>query len=167
MVAPSTSWRLPPARSCRAAPRSSSPSETGVVRSIRVQDGQAVKAGDVLIESRPTTIAADRDRLRGDLLAEQLCRRPAARALARQTKMPWPICAARQRRPDPLDRGPAPAPAQPGRRASCQTGAAPPAAQKEAGWRRRRPPSTSFETIIPVIQPRVDVRRMLMEKDLG
>ncbi|MFZ0196345.1 MAG: biotin/lipoyl-binding protein [Pseudolabrys sp.] len=48
------------------------PFETGVVRSIRVQDGQAVKAGDVLIELDPTVNAADRDHLNNDRLAEQL-----------------------------------------------------------------------------------------------
>jgi hemolysin D len=48
------------------------PFETGVVRSIRVQDGQTVKAGDVLIELDPTVNAADRDHLQSDLLAEQL-----------------------------------------------------------------------------------------------
>src|SRR5215470_4793109 len=48
------------------------PFETGVVRSIRVQDGQAVRAGDVLIELDPTVNAAERDHLHNDLLAEQL-----------------------------------------------------------------------------------------------
>ena len=48
------------------------PFETGVVRSIRVQDGQAVKAGDVLIELDPTVNAAERDHLHNDLLAEEL-----------------------------------------------------------------------------------------------
>src|SRR5262252_6278194 len=48
------------------------PFETGVVRSIRVQDGQVVRAGDVLIELDPTANQADRDHLRSDLLAEQL-----------------------------------------------------------------------------------------------
>src|SRR3954452_25257708 len=48
------------------------PFETGLVRSIRVQDGQQVKAGDVLIELDPTVNAAERDHLRSDLLAEQL-----------------------------------------------------------------------------------------------
>ena len=48
------------------------PFETGVVRSIRVQDGQAVKTGDVLIELDPTVNAAERDHLHNDLLAEQL-----------------------------------------------------------------------------------------------
>jgi hemolysin D len=48
------------------------PLETGVVRSIRVQDGQTVTAGDVLIELDPTVSAAERDHLHDDLLAEQL-----------------------------------------------------------------------------------------------
>src|SRR5215475_865511 len=48
------------------------PFETGVVRAIRVQDGQSVKAGDVLIELDPTVNAAERDHLRDDLAAERL-----------------------------------------------------------------------------------------------
>src|SRR5499433_376071 len=48
------------------------PFETGVVRAIRVQDGQSVKAGEVLIELDPTANAAERDHLRDDLVAEQL-----------------------------------------------------------------------------------------------
>ena len=48
------------------------PFETGVVRSIRVQDAQTVKAGETLIELDPTVNAADRDHLQDDLLAEQL-----------------------------------------------------------------------------------------------
>src|SRR5258705_4248011 len=48
------------------------PFETGVVRAIKVQDGQAVNAGDVLIELDPTVNEAERDHLRNDLLAERL-----------------------------------------------------------------------------------------------
>jgi hemolysin D len=48
------------------------PFETGLVRSIRVQDGQTVRAGEVLIELDPTVNAADRDHLQDDLQAEQL-----------------------------------------------------------------------------------------------
>src|SRR6476660_3089992 len=48
------------------------PFETGVVRAIRVQDGQIVRAGDVLIELDPTANEAERDHSRSDLLAEQL-----------------------------------------------------------------------------------------------
>jgi hemolysin D len=48
------------------------PFEIGVVRAIHVQDGQAVKAGDVLIELDPTSNAADEKRLAHDLLQDRL-----------------------------------------------------------------------------------------------
>src|SRR5579864_4551769 len=48
------------------------PLEMGVVRAIHVQDDQEVKAGDVLIELDPTINTAERDRLRSDLLSQQL-----------------------------------------------------------------------------------------------
>jgi hemolysin D len=52
--------------------RSKAIQEIGVVRAIHVQDGQEVKAGDVLIELDPTINTADRDRLRSDLVSAQL-----------------------------------------------------------------------------------------------
>jgi hemolysin D len=48
------------------------PFETGVVRAIRVRDGQVVQAGDALIELDPTMTEAERDHLRSDLIAEKL-----------------------------------------------------------------------------------------------
>ena len=45
------------------------PMEPGVVRAIRVEDGQLVKAGQTLIELDPTEAAADRDRIASDLSA--------------------------------------------------------------------------------------------------
>src|SRR5262249_8748075 len=48
------------------------PFGAGGVRAIRVQDGQTVKAGDVLIELDPTVNEAERDHLRDDLRAEEL-----------------------------------------------------------------------------------------------
>ena len=48
------------------------PFETGVVRAIRVADGQSVKAGDVLIELDPTINQADSQHLQGDLVAAEL-----------------------------------------------------------------------------------------------
>jgi hemolysin D len=40
------------------------PLEAGMVRAIHVRDGQAVRAGEVLVELDPTAATADRDRLR-------------------------------------------------------------------------------------------------------
>jgi hemolysin D len=48
------------------------PFETGVVRAIRVQDGEAVKTGDVLIELDTTINAAERDRIAKELVAARL-----------------------------------------------------------------------------------------------
>src|SRR3974390_3814259 len=48
------------------------PFETGVVTAIHVQDGQAVTAGDVLIELDPTMNDAEREHLRSDMVAAQL-----------------------------------------------------------------------------------------------
>src|SRR5947208_5309144 len=48
------------------------PFETGVVRAIHVHDGDAVKAGAVLIELDPTINAAEREHMQSDLIAAQL-----------------------------------------------------------------------------------------------
>lgn len=52
--------------------KSIQPFEIGVVRAIRVADGQSVKAGDVLIELDPTMSGAELKRLKSDLTATQL-----------------------------------------------------------------------------------------------
>ena len=48
------------------------PSELGIVRSIRVHDGEHVKKGDVLVELEPSETRAERDRLEGDLASAKL-----------------------------------------------------------------------------------------------
>jgi hemolysin D len=48
------------------------PMESGVVHAIHVQDGQKVKAGDVLIEIDTTISAAERDRLLSDYMQAML-----------------------------------------------------------------------------------------------
>jgi hemolysin D len=143
------------------------PFETGVVRSIHVLDGQTVKAGDVLIELDPTTNAADRDHLRSDLLAEQL-------NVAR-------LRAALDEADDPLAEFRPPANADPtlvgvqrrlllnqvGEHRAKLASLGRQQAQKEAEAATTAATIRKLETVIPVIQPRVDMRRTLMEKDLG
>jgi membrane fusion protein, hemolysin D len=48
------------------------PFDTGVVRMVHVKDGDAVKAGDVLVELDPTIDAAEAGRIRAQLLASDL-----------------------------------------------------------------------------------------------
>ncbi|HEY7663066.1 MAG TPA: HlyD family type I secretion periplasmic adaptor subunit [Xanthobacteraceae bacterium] len=143
------------------------PFETAVVRAIRVQDGQAVKAGDVLIELDPTLTAAERDRLRSDLSAEQLNIARLRAALAGGD--------------DPLAEFTPPADADPAlistqrqllinqvseHRAKL-AGLARQQAQKEAEQATTAATIHKLETMIPTIQPRVDIRKTLMDKELG
>lgn len=143
------------------------PFETGVVRSIRVQDGQSVKAGDVLIELDPTVNAAERDHLHNDLLAEQL-------NIAR-------LRAALGAGVDPLADFTPPTDADPAlitaqrqlllnqvteHRAKIAA-LARQQAQKEAEQATTTATIHKLETLIPVIQPRVDIRKTLMDKELG
>src|SRR3954447_26165357 len=143
------------------------PFETGVVRSIRVQDGQAVKTGDVLIELDPTVSAAERDHLHSDLLAEQLNTARLRAALAGGD--------------DPMDDFKPPAGADAAlintqrhlllnqvveHRAKIAA-LTRQQAQKEGEKATTAATIHKLETIIPVIQSRVDMRRTLMEKDLG
>jgi hemolysin D len=48
------------------------PLETGVVRAIRVRDGQSVKTGEVLIELDPTVAEAELRHLQSDLMEARL-----------------------------------------------------------------------------------------------
>ncbi|MGA7771314.1 MAG: HlyD family type I secretion periplasmic adaptor subunit [Pseudolabrys sp.] len=143
------------------------PFETGVVRSIRVQDGQAVKAGDVLIELDPTVNAAERDHLRNDLLAEQLNIQRLRAALAVGD--------------DPVADFTPPAGADPALLSTQRqlllhqvaehraklAALARQQAQKEAEQATTAATIHKLETMIPVIQPRVDIRKTLMDKELG
>jgi hemolysin D len=143
------------------------PFETGVVRSIRVQDGQAVKMGDVLIELDPTVSAAERDHLHSDLLAEQLNIARLRAALAGGD--------------DPMADFKPPADADAAlintqrhlllnqvveHRAKIAA-LARQQAQKEAEKATTAATIHKLEAIIPVIQSRVDIRKTLMEKELG
>ena len=143
------------------------PFETGVVRSIRVQDGQAVKAGDVLIELDPTVNAAERDHLHNDLLAEQL---NIARLRAALAGGDNPVADFTP----PADANPALVSAQ---RQLLQNQVTEyrakvaaltrQQAQKEAEQATIAATIHKLETTIPVIQQRVDIRKTLMDKELG
>jgi hemolysin D len=143
------------------------PFETGIVRSIQVQDGQAVKAGDVLIELDPTVNAAERDHLHSDLLAEQLNIARLRTALAGAD--------------DPVA-GFTPSADADAALISAQrqllfnqvaehrakiAALARQQAQKEAEQGTIAATIHKLETTIPVIQQRVDIRKTLMDKELG
>jgi hemolysin D len=143
------------------------PFETGVVRSIRVQDGQAVRAGDALIELDPTVNAAERDHLRNDLVAEQLniARLRAALAGGQDPSAGFT---------PPADADPALVSAQ--RQLLLNQVAEQRAkvaaltrqqAQKEAEQSSIAATIHKLEATIPVVEQRVDIRKALVDKQLG
>jgi membrane fusion protein, hemolysin D len=143
------------------------PFETGVVRSIRVQDGQAVKAGDVLIELDPTVNAAERDHLHNDLLAEQLniARMRAALAGGDDAVADFtppadadPVLISTQRQL---------LLSQVNEHRAKIAALARQQAQKEAEQATTAATIHKLETMIPPIQQRVDIRKTLMDKQLG
>ncbi|MFZ2138872.1 MAG: biotin/lipoyl-binding protein, partial [Xanthobacteraceae bacterium] len=143
------------------------PLETGVVRAIRVEDGQTVKAGDVLIELDPTVNAADRDHLHSDLLAEQL---NVARLRAALAGGDDPLADFRP----PTNADPSLVSTQRqlllnqvGEQRAKIGALGRQEAQKEAEHATTAATIHKLETVIPAIQPRVEIRRVLMEKELG
>jgi hemolysin D len=143
------------------------PFETGVVRAIRVQDGQAVKAGDVLIELDPTVNAAERDHSQNDLLAEQLnaARLRAALAVGDGHAADFtppagadPILVSTQRQ---LLQN------QVTEHRAKIAALSRQQAQKEAEYATTGATIHKLQAMIPVVQQRVDIRKTLMERELS
>jgi hemolysin D len=143
------------------------PFETGVVRSIRVQDGQAVKAGDVLIELDPTVNAAERDHLRNDLLAEQLNIARLRAALAAGDDPVADFTPAADADPTLISTQRQLLLNQATEHRAKIAALARQQAQKEAEQATIAATIHKLETMIPVIQSRFDIRKTLMEKELG
>ena len=141
------------------------PLEIGVVRAIRVQDGEAVRAGDVLIELDSTVSNAERDRLKTDLSAARL---DVARLRAALS-------------PDPAAAFDPPADVDPGlvatQRRLLANMASEHAAkigaldhqklQKEAERDTHAAAAAKIEATIPLLQQKVDIRKYLVEREYG
>jgi hemolysin D len=143
------------------------PFEIGVVRAIRVQDGQSVEAGQVLIELDSTISGAELGHLKSDLLSAQLDTARLRAAIAGHE--------------DPLAGFRAPARATPDlielhRRFLISQTAEQNAkiaaidrqvAQKEAERATIEASMKKLDATIPLLQERVDVRKQLYHKELG
>jgi hemolysin D len=142
------------------------PLETGVVRAIRVHEGQQVHAGDSLIELDPTMTAAEQGHVKADLIAARLdvARlqamlsegdpvanfHPPAGATAAQIEMhrQFLISQTSEQRAKlaELDRQ---------------------ASQKDAERATVEASIAKLEATIPPLQERVDMRKTLFDKQLG
>jgi len=143
------------------------PFETGVVRAIHVQDGQIVKAGELLIELDSTINGADVNRLKSDLVSARL---EIARLQAALTDTDNPLAAFN---------APADASAdqiamqrqfllnQVGEHQAKLASLKRQQAQKEAEAATISAMIGKIEAIIPVVQQRLDVKKALLNQEFG
>ena len=142
------------------------PFETGVVRAIHVRDGQAVKAGDVLIELDPTMTGAELGHFRSDLIAAQLdvagCARLAAKedpAVALKPPPDAPSNLIEMHR-----RFLASQTAEQNAKLAAIDGQV---AQKEAERATIRAAIEKLKAIIPPLEERVEIRKHMFNRELG
>jgi hemolysin D len=143
------------------------PFETGVVRAIHVHDGQRVKAGDVLIELDPTMTQAEQEHIRSDLISAQLDIARLRAALSDSDKPEDAFHA-----PEGADASLVAMQKQfltkqteeyRAKLASLDRQKA----QKEAERNTIQATIEKLEADEPIIQQRVDIRKTLVEKELG
>jgi hemolysin D len=140
--------------------------ETGVVRAIHVQDGDRVKAGDLLVELDATVSDADRDHLQSDLLASQT---DAARLRASLVEgdalaafvppegaSPTLIATERQILTNQVEE-------QRAKLAAVDRQHA----QKQAERDSAAATIAKLEATIPILQQRVDIRKYLADREYG
>jgi hemolysin D len=143
------------------------PLETGVVRAIHVHDGQAVKAGEVLVELDPTMNAAEQAHLHSDLMAAEL---DVARLNAALSQEGDPLSAFHP--PDDADTTRVAVQRQllmqqVGEQRAKLAALDRQKAQKDAELATVNATVGKLETLIPVLNERVEIRRTLYSHDTG
>jgi hemolysin D len=131
-----------------------------------VQDGQAVKAGEVLVELDPTVNAAERDHLQNDLLAEQLNAARLRAALAAVGDLEADFVAPAGADPVLVSTQRQLLLNQVNEHRAKIASLVRQQAQKEAEQDTIGATIHKLEATIPVVQQRVDIRKNLMEKEL-
>jgi hemolysin D len=141
------------------------PFETGVVRAIHVRDGQAVKAGDVLIELDPTMNQAELKHFQSDLMSAELdvARLTAALSEAPENTFTPPagasgdeIAIQRQFLSRLLDE-------QRAKQAALERQRA----QKEAELATATASIAKLDAMLPILEERVEIRRQLFAHETG
>jgi membrane fusion protein, hemolysin D len=142
------------------------PFETGVVSAIHVSDGQRVKAGDLLIELDPTIDNAELRHLQSDLVVAKLDVARLRAALADgdpfaafkpPSGAPEALLATQQELL--LD--------QTGEQRAKLAALDRQRAQREAEKATYAATIAKIEAMVPILQQRVDIRKYLMEREVG
>jgi len=139
------------------------PLEIAVVRAIHVRDGQAVKAGEPLIELDPTINAAEASRLRSELLAAQVNVARLKAALAESDTFQAPPEAGQELVSTQRNL----LVSQVGEYRAKLGALNRQAEQKEAEAATSAALVSKLEAIIPVIRQRFEIRRTLANAEIG
>ena len=142
------------------------PLEIGVIRAIHVQDGQSVKAGQVLVELDPTANAAERDRLESALTVARLdiarlnamlsdAADPAARFVAPSGASPAQLALARQLMAS-----------QVAEHAAKLAGLDRQQAQQDANRAAVAATVDKLSALLPILRERVEMRKTLYDRQL-
>jgi hemolysin D len=143
------------------------PLEASVVRAILVHDGQQVRAGESLIELDPTMTTAERDHVKGDLVASQL---DVARLQAALSDGNDPLAAFHPPEgatKDQIEMYRQFLISQTSEQRSKMFELDRQASQKQAEHSTVEANIAKLEATIPLLQERVDVRKYLFDKALG
>lgn len=143
------------------------PFETGVVSAILVQDGQEVKAGEILIKLDPTINEAERSHLQNDFIAARLDvarltallsedRNPVSAFIAPADASPALVATHRQFLKQQVEERRAKLAAL-----SSQKN------QKEAELATIQASVEKLQAIIPVLQQRVEIKQLLFSREVG
>src|ERR1700730_13739451 len=143
------------------------PYETGVVRAIHVRDGQAVTTGQVLVELDPTMNDAERKHLESDLITAELDIARLSAAMSQgpdplsafkpvETASPMMIAMQREYLTHQVDEHRSKLAALDRQKA-----------QKEAELGTINATVAKLEAVLPVLQQRVDIRKLLFSHETG
>jgi len=143
------------------------PFETGVVRAIHVRDGQTVKAGDVLIELDPTMTEAERDHLKSDLIAANLDIARLHAALGGNAEPLLDFHPPQGAKPAQIEVSRQYLISQTAEQQAKLSALDRQIAQKQAERATTAATIAKIEATIPPLTERVEVRKYLMNKELG
>ncbi len=146
------------------------PLDSGIVKAIRVQDGDHVTAGQVLVELDPTTSTAERDKVAQDLLAAQLdvARLMALKQAASAGTLPQALATRPQDAPaHELEMAEAAMNAQAAEQAAKLAALEQQIAQKQAEAAEGQATIDKLKATIPVLEQKENLRKQLLDTQYG
>jgi hemolysin D len=143
------------------------PFEIGVVRAIQVQDGQKVRAGDILVELDPTMNQADLEHQQSDLMAARIDIARLTAALESESNPNARLVPPAGAAPDQVRMGEQFLIGQVAQYRSKIAALAREEAQKYAELESQKVAISKIETVLPLMEERTQMRKTLFDHQTG